>query len=101
MPESVSSHCCLSISSRTTSGRGIDPTMEAGNKGNGLAATSGPPQCLGEIHVLLGVDLPVVARRVGMPERHAVLDHVLDHVDQVCLLEQRRLAVGLVPELRL
>src|SRR5471032_2171902 len=92
------SHCGFSMSSRTTSGRGIEPTMEAGNSGSEFIG-SGLPQCLGEIHVFLRVDLAVLARRVGVTEGDAALDHVLEHVDQVRLLEDGRLAIGLVPVL--
>src|SRR4051812_11949658 len=97
---SVSSHSGFSINSRTTKGRGIEPTMEAGNSGSFFMA-SRLPKSLRQVHVLLRIDLSVSAWRVGMAKGNALLDHVLEHVDEVRLLEHRRLAIGRVPELGL
>ena len=48
-----------------------------------------------------GVDLAVQAVSVRVTELHALLDHVLEEMDQIGLLELRRLAVGPVPEFAL
>src|SRR5215207_5182487 len=56
------------------------------------------PAFLREIQVFLRVDLAIAAGGVGVAEGHALLDHVLEEMDQVRLLEQRGFAVRPVPE---
>src|SRR5687768_13745206 len=62
---------------------------------------SSSPSFLSEVEVFLRVDLAVLTVCVGMTELHTLLDHVLEHVDQVRLLELRRFAIRLAPELAL